>query len=226
MKPLYWRLGGLAAALLVIVTAWFLFINPQRQLASSLTAQTADEQAASDQLRARISLLRKQSEELPQKEAELAAIGQRLPATTAIPSLIRTLTKVARNADVTMSSLTPGQATAIEMAAPAAAPAPTESATANGEESAAPAAPKAAAAAVMAVPVGITACGRYTQLRDFVGDLESMQRAMLITGLSLSRGDCGNTGRDDALTATITANVFTLPVVSATPAPSPSGSAR
>lgn len=226
MKPLYWRLGGLAAALLVLVAAWFLFINPQRELASNLAMQTADQQAASDQLRARISLLRKQSEELPQKEAELAAIGQRLPATTAIPSLIRTLTKVARDADVTMSSLTPGQATAIEVAAPAAAPSPSASATATAEASAAPAARQAPAAAVMAVPVGITACGSYAQLRDFVGDLESMQRAMLITGLNISRGDCANSGREDVLTATITASVFTLPVVSATPAPSPSGSAR
>ena len=61
----------------------------------------------------RISLLKKQSEELPAQEAILAEIQQRMPPTVALPTLIRNLTTVAGNANVVVASVTPGRPTPV-----------------------------------------------------------------------------------------------------------------
>lgn len=240
MKPLYWRLGGVAIALLLLVATWFILVNPQRTQAGDLETARQDQLAQSAALQAKISLLKKQAEELPRKEAELAAIQQKLPPSAAIPSLIRTLNRTARRAKVTMSTLTPGQPTAIKAATPAGSG---SSAAANDAEgsaeqsnpdatpSAAPK-PSAASALVQAIPVSLTACGSYSQLRNFLVQLESMERAMLITGLNIGKGDCGEGGDDRTLTASITASVFTMPapqpaaVYQPTPSASPAGGPR
>ena len=107
LSPRMWRVGGIAAAVLLLVGAWFALISPTMQKAAALDVETASQQAASEQLRSRISLLKKQSEELPAQEAILAEIQQRMPPTVALPTLIRNLTTVAKNANVIVASVTP-----------------------------------------------------------------------------------------------------------------------
>ena len=109
MSPRMWRIGGFAGAVLVLVVAWLLVISPTMQDAAALEEETASQQAASAELESRISLLKKQSEELPAQEAALAEIQQRMPPTAALPTLIRNLTTVAENANVVVASVTPGQ---------------------------------------------------------------------------------------------------------------------
>ena len=64
LSPRMWRVGGIAAAVLLLVGAWFAVISPTMQTAAALDVETASQEAASEQLRSRISLLKKQSEEL------------------------------------------------------------------------------------------------------------------------------------------------------------------
>ena len=116
-----WRVGGILAAVLVLVAAWFAVISPTLESAAALEVETASQQAASQQLESRISLLKKQSEELPAQEAILAEIQQRMPPTVALPTLIRNLTTVADNANVTVASVTPGQPVPVEQPAVAVA---------------------------------------------------------------------------------------------------------
>ena len=85
MSARMWRIGGVAAAVLLVVAAWFALVSPTLQKAEALQLEAASQQAASDQLRSRISLLKKQSEELPAQEAKLAGIQQRMPGTPALP---------------------------------------------------------------------------------------------------------------------------------------------
>ena len=99
--------------MLLLVVAWFAVISPTMQKAAALDEETASQQAASEQLRSRISLLKKQSEELPAQEAILAEIQQRMPPTAALPTLIRNLTTVAKNANVIVASVTPGRPTPV-----------------------------------------------------------------------------------------------------------------
>ncbi len=124
LSPRMWRVGGIAAAVLLLVGAWFALISPTMQKAAALDVETASQQAASEQLRSRISLLKKQSEELPAQEAILAEIQQRMPPTVALPTLIRNLTTVAKNANVIVASVTPGRPTPIAAPVVAAAASP------------------------------------------------------------------------------------------------------
>ena len=64
--------------------------------------------------------------------------------------------------------------------------------------------------------VNIAACGTFAQLRNYLRELESMKRVMLVSSVSVARGSCAEGSAEDDLTATIGAFVFTLP--NATPA--------
>ena len=225
MSPRVWRIGGVAAAILVLVVAWLLVISPTMESAAALDEETASQQQASDQLRSRISLLKKQSEELPAQEAVLADIQQRMPPTAALPTLIRNLTTVAENANVVVASVTPGLPAPVAQPVPAAPPpsdtagdseepADTGDSEATSSGAAAPAAPSGPQAEAMTVD--ISACGTFAQLRNYLRELESMKRVMLVSSVSVARGSCGEGSAEDDLTATIGAFVFTLP--NATPA--------
>ena len=225
MSPRVWRIGGIASAVLVLVVAWLLVISPTMQDAAALEEETASQQQASEQLEARISLLKKQSEELPAQEAVLAEIQQRMPPTAALPTLIRNLTTVAENANVVVASVTPGLPAPVAQPVVLAPPPPDveadseDSADAGDSEAtsstaAAPAAPSGPQAEAMTV--NISACGSFAQLRNYLRELESMKRVMLVSSVSVARGSCGEESAEDDLTATIGAFVFTLP--NATPA--------
>ena len=223
LSPRMWRVGGVAAAVLLLVAAWFAVISPTLQSAAALDVETASQQAASQQLESRISLLKKQSEELPAQEAILAEIQQRMPPTVALPTLIRNLTTVAGNANVVVASVSPGQPVPLEKPAVAVAP-PVDADSEEGESedgeseesddmssssSAAPAEPTGPQ--VETVSLNITACGTFAQLRNYLREIETMKRVATVSSVSISRGSCGEGASEDAVTASITAHVFTLP---------------
>ena len=132
MTATRWRIGGVLAAILLLVVTWFVVISPTFEKASALEAETVSQQDASQQLRSRISLLKKQSAELPAQEAKLASIQQRMPATAALPTLLRNLTDVAASAHVTVSSVTPGRPAAIGVSGPEKECSPMKAAAASG----------------------------------------------------------------------------------------------
>jgi Tfp pilus assembly protein PilO len=216
MSPRVWRIGGVAAAVLVLVVAWLLVIGPTMDKAAALDEETASQQAASEQLRSRISLLKKQSEELPAQEAVLAEIQQRMPPTAALPTLIRNLTTVAENANVVVASVTPGLPAPVAQPAPPAPPPSEEDLSVEESDSsdsstasAAPAVPSGPQ--VQAMSVNISACGTFAQLRNYLRELESMTRVMTVSSVAIGRGSCAEGSAEDDLTATIGASVFTLP---------------
>jgi type IV pilus assembly protein PilO len=225
-----WRIAGIVAALLILLVSWFAVVSPTLQSAAALDVETASQQAASDQLRSRISLLKKQSEELPAQEAKLASIQQRMPATPALPTLIRNLTTVAENANVTVASVTPGRPAPVEQPAPPAPPPSTEDDDAEGAEedaedvAAADSASSGATAGsaptaqdamqVQSMSLNITACGTFAQLRSYLRELERMKRVVAVSGLTISKGSCVQSSKEESesdLTANVTAHVFTLP---------------
>lgn len=231
MSARTWRIGGVVAAILVLVAAWFLAVSPTLQKAEALEVETAGQQAASDQLRSRISLLKKQSEELPAQEAKLASIQQRMPSTPALPTLIRNLTTVAEAANVTVASVTPGRPAPIQQPTPPAPPPPAEGEEGEAEEGAegadaeaegatsdadGPGAADATSTAFVGpqaqvMSLNITACGTFAQLRNYLRELEQMQRVVSVSGLSMAKGSCAEGSAEDDLTANVTAHVFTMP---------------
>jgi hypothetical protein len=158
-------------------------------------------------------LLKKQSEELPEQEAILASIQQRMPPSTALPTLIRNLTTVSENANVIVASVTPGLPTPVEPPEVAVAPPPTadDAPTDDAAADAAPAVAVPTGPQVESMSLSITACGTFAQLRNYLRELESMKRVVAVSAVSVARGSCAEGSPEDDLTATIGAHAFTLP---------------
>lgn len=207
MSPKVWRLSGVAAAVLALVATWFLAIAPQRRAAEELRVQAVAQEAASADLRSKIELLKKQSAEIPAKEAELSTISRQLPAGVGIPNLVRTITGVGKQTDVSIASIEPGNPVAVAVESAPTAPAPASSGDATANDATA-AAPRAVSSGLMSVPLTIGVCGSYSQLRNFLAKVETLPRAVLVTSIDIKRG-CGNNAKQ--LGATISTNVFALP---------------
>ena len=211
MSVRMWRIATLVGVVAILVVTWMLLVGPQRAKAAELEAETLNQKTASSQLESRISLLKKQSEELPAQEAKLAAIQQRIPATSSIPTLIRTLSGLASGANVTVTALDPARPAPVVIAVtePVATAAPPDDGTDAGDEApaAAPVQPT-----VQTVGLSIAVCGDFAQVRNYLGELESMRRVVAVSGLSISKGTCGESGAE-GLQAQITASAFTMPPV-------------
>ena len=218
MSVRMWRIATAVGVVAILVVTWMLLVGPQRAKAAELEIETASQQSASQQLESRISLLKKQSEELPAQEAKLAAIQQRIPATSSIPTLIRTLSGLASGANVKVTALDPARPAPIVIAVPepvaTAAPdaevADDEAADSAGPPPSAPETPS-----VQSVGLSIAVCGDFAQIRNYLGELESMRRVVAVSGLSISKGTCGKS-EAEALQAQITASAFTMPPVDTT----------
>ncbi len=215
MSVRMWRVATAVGVVAILVGAWVLLIGPQRAKAAELEVEAASQEAASEQLVSKISLLKKQSQELPAQEAKLAAIQQRIPSTTSIPTLIRNLSGLASGASVTVTALDPARPAPVVVAvpepvAPAAddpdAPVDTD-ATADDEAEAAPAPPQPT---VEAVGLSISVCGDFAQIRNYLGELEGMRRVVAVSGLSISKTTCDGS-EVEGLQANISASAFTMP---------------
>ncbi|MCU0301618.1 MAG: type II secretion system protein M [Candidatus Nanopelagicales bacterium] len=220
MKPRHWRIIGVAGAALLLVVGWFVVIAPGRSATADLHVQAAAQAQQAQELRSRISLLKKQSEEVPAQQAVLAGVQARMPATASVPSLIRSLSAAAEDASVTMSGLTPEQPVTIQVAqeaptAPSDDPVEGEVEDPADAEAAAGGQDDPAQAKVQRLPLTITVCGTFAQLRTYLSELEGLKRVMSVSRLAISRGSCTSGGPDSDLTATVGASVFILPAEAA-----------
>lgn len=233
-----WVAATVVLALVLAFAAWFLVINPVRADAASLRAEAADTQARNQQLSERTAVLRRQFANLPDKEAELDALAQALPADVELPTVIRTLDGFAHDTGVTVMSMTPGTPTpvlapAAAAPAPAAtdgAPAPADGATpADGSAPATAPAPAAPAGPVtMATPVTTTVIGDFFDAQAFLRRLQAdMPRAFLVRALSVTAEGAQDAGAGRPattpgdVTMTITADVFSRAADPAGAAPTP-----
>jgi hypothetical protein len=208
-----WVAGTVLLAVLVSAAGWFLLISPKRAEAAELEQQTEATELSNQQLEARIAQLKEQFAELPQYQAELAAIQQAMPGDPALPTLVRTLDDMADRHEVTLMSLAPGQPAAVQQPTPTAPAEPAEDGAAEGEgadadaagdaaaEDAAPAAADPAAPAdpaatatpvgagmvLVSVPVTLTTVGDFFASEMFLKDLQAeMTRAFLVQNLSIT----------------------------------------
>ena len=214
-KTRQWAMLTAVVCLAVLAAGWFLVIKPQRAQASDLRAQKSTVDAQSNRLRGQVAQLRQQQKGLPAQQKLLSQIATKVPDNPALPALIRQLSAAADGAGVNLLSLAPGQPA---LSQPVAAAASTTSTTS---------APAAAAAPLASIPLAIQVQGTYFNVEQFFAAVESLSRAMLVTGFTLAPANgpsgasaAGGTAGANALppgtlTAQITASVFESPQVAA-----------
>ncbi len=159
-----WLFGGIGVAVLVFLIGFFLVVNPARNNANAIATQAADQEQQNIATRAKIDQYSAQASEVPAKQAEIAAVQEKLPPTLELPEMIREIEGVADDAGLRLLSITPSTPTVL------------------GEDSG----ESAGGVPTVTVPVAITARGSYTTIKSFVNGLERMTRAYFVSGLDIT----------------------------------------
>jgi len=146
-KTQAWIAVTVVLAVLVLGGGWFLVVSPQLSEAQAALDETAQVDAQNEALRVRNSDLKKEFDQLPALQAEIASMRDGVPVAAEYAPLIRQIEEAATAAGVTVTDLLMTAPTRVDTSpAGIASPQPT-AAEAEAEESAAPA---EAAAAVTA----------------------------------------------------------------------------
>jgi type IV pilus assembly protein PilO len=226
-KPKFWVIGTAVLTVLLVIAAYFLLIGPKRAEAADFRQQTEDTAASNAQLQAKIEQLKVQFAELPQRQAELAAIKQAMPEEAALPTLVRDLDAMASGAGVTLMSLAPGEPVTVgPPAGAAAAPAPAPAAGSEGGATPAPTAAPAPSDLLASIPVSIVVVGDFYESELFLKNLQTdMPRAYLVTNLTVqAEKEAEESGGKPAtkngdVTMTIAGSVFVLKPAASVTAP-------
>ena len=167
-----WYLAAGLSAVLLLAAGWFLLVAPQRTNAEEIQASVEAQEATNRQTEAQIATLKAQFKDLPEIQKQTAAIRTKLPTTPGMASLLRQLSTLAKTSGVTLVSVTPTQ------------PAPLQGAGATSAQ-----ASLDAPGGVNQIPVSLGVTGRFANVRLFLSGVEKMQRAMLVTSLSITRDE-------------------------------------
>ena len=198
-----WVALTVVGCLAIVAGGWFLLVSPKRQHATELRQAAAIQVDANNALETQLVQLKAQARDLPKEQAKLAAVAARIPDSRAMPALIRALNKAAKSSGVELVSVSPSSTTLVAAASLATAPVAVPAAASPARPAAAPpagtsgaavAAPAAAAASSSAAgqlaSIGVTlnVVGGFFQIEQFVSALESLQRSMRLTNVSLAPG--------------------------------------
>ena len=184
-----WYGGAALAAVGVLGAGYLVLVSPQLTNASDITTQTASVTQGNQREQMQIALLKKQYADLPTLDGQVAAIRTKLPSTPEEPVLLRQLSAVAAINGVTLQS--------VQFQPP----------TAMGAAGGGGAATSVQAPGVLSqIGLGLTIQGSFVQTRAFLTAIETMPRAVLITGLDVTRQ--GDTGSTYLLASNITARTF------------------
>jgi Tfp pilus assembly protein PilO len=218
-----WSAGTALVVILTLVAGWLLLVSPKRTEAGNLQAQAEQQQQQNATLATKITQLKAQQAQLPAKQAELATIRQQIPQTPAMPALVRSLSSLAAGTGVVVKSVIPTP--------------PGPSATA-GTTSTVPTVKGPDGSQLEVISVAMEIDGSYYNVERFLSRLESLKRAVLVTGFSLAVGtDVAATtttttttvpgvGQSPSLKATINARVFMTAVPQTSPTGAPAAPAK
>ena len=197
-KSRQWIAGTALVAVVVLVAGMFLFVQPRRSQASALRGQTATQDAANQALQNKIATLKAQQQDLPNQQAILDTIRQQLPQTPNLPSLVRSLTDLAKASGVELVALAPSNPQALVQAsapasgnsssAPSASGSSSDSAASSstGSTTSGSQASAGGATGVQQIPLKISVIGSYAQLTQFLTGLESSQRALKVLEVAVA----------------------------------------
>jgi Tfp pilus assembly protein PilO len=173
-----WILGTAVLVVVILAVGWFFLISPKKSDASSLADKTQQQQSANAQLVVQLQQLKAQDAQLPELEAQLAAIQQHIPLTPALPAVVRNFSAAATNSGVTLTAISPN--------APAEYPA--------GQNT---------PIVLWTASTAISVNGSYFSIERFLSAIESMQRSFLVTGFELAPVNSANAASTGATTSNL-----------------------
>ncbi|MFN8077493.1 MAG: hypothetical protein U0Q15_19010 [Kineosporiaceae bacterium] len=227
-KSSRWSAGAAGVCVLLLVATWFLLISPRRSEAADLRDQTTNRLGRNDALNRDIAKLKSQAAQLPQQQAQLAAIKLEMPEERNQAPLLRKMNDLAEDTGVDLIDYSQGVATQVTSAgaAPAAAATPSPGTTpASGAAPSTPSVPQGVQ--LYSVPTTVTVHGDYFVLARFLKQLQTeMIRAYLIGSVAVK---ADTEGDDGEATIALSGQVYVLRTadsapLGSTPSPTPTPS--
>jgi Tfp pilus assembly protein PilO len=191
-----WYAGAAAASLGILAAGYLLLVSPQQSGAADTTARAATVEQSNVAAQHKIDALRAEFKDLPTLLGQVAAIRTRIPTSPQEPTLLRSLTALAKSSGVSLVS--------VDVQPPTVVAADATGTAAKGATG---------AAALSQIPVSLDISGTYANTRLFLTGLESMRRSILVTGLVMTRlapDSAGTTAaaRAGGVHSVITAKIF------------------
>ncbi len=191
-----WTLGAALLAVVVLVAGWFLLISPKRADVADLEQQAVAQQQANSSLETDLAVLKQQNKQLPEKQAELAALRTKIPQTPDLVAYIREMQDIGRQAGVSFNTLTP--ATPVGLGA-AVATTPTGTGALTPDQ-------------LAAINVDMEITGGYFEITKFMNELETSSRYTLVSGYTIGEDDAEESDTGSApLIATVNARIYLVP---------------
>jgi len=200
------RMVAIGLAVLAILGAvWVLLVSPERNKASSLSAQVSTAQGQLASAEGQLSTARSAESQYATAYAAIVSLGKAVPASDEVPSLIYQISQATHQKSVEFASITSG---------------------ASGHSSASATTPAAGEAAFAAMPFTFVFNGTYFDLehlfeqlnrftvRNASGALQVSGRLLTVQSVHLSpiSGEATKSKGPAKLTGTITASAYVLPV--------------
>jgi Tfp pilus assembly protein PilO len=165
-------------------------------------------------LQTQVSQLREQQKGQLDQQRQLDAIAAKIPGDPQLPALIRQLSAAAKTANVDLVSLSPGPPTFVVPTGPTLAARTSAASHSPGPAGNAATAPTAPASQLAQIPLQLQITGSYSNIEQFFLAVESLNRAMLVSGLTIApaNGAAGGvSGAGAATTSAASTSATTLP---------------
>jgi Tfp pilus assembly protein PilO len=222
----------LTAVLMVGVLAggYFLLVSPKKGQVTKLQASTTTQRSQNTDLQGQIAMLEQQAKSLPAKQRRLAAIETKIPNNPSLPALVRSLTKSGRQTGMKLQILEPQEPAFVDAAAATSPPPPPPPApgTSGATGTAGAAATTTVDVGMLAlVPIKVTACGSFAETQEFLSELESHKRTLMVTGAEIGFTPPANDNDKfcpGELTVVLDARVYMRSLASAAAQPKPAKS--
>jgi Tfp pilus assembly protein PilO len=191
-----WGFGAILVIVALVGGTWFIGISPQ--LAAAAAANDSRETVKMQNAKHQITLaeLEKQFGELDELRDELEQLRKAVPATAALPDMLRELHSLAAANGVAVSSVTVADPSTY---------APIENTTEDPELAAALATVSTGAFLVIPIDVGVT--GLYQNVMAFIAGLQHGERLFLVHDINLSSGVMST---DSEVEVSVSGQVFVL----------------
>lgn len=230
------------AAVVVVVGAFFLGVQPQLDRATAAGAEQASVEQTNRTTRQELERLREQAETLPTMQSDLAALQASVPDSAAVAPFITQLNATAEASGVKIASITVGDAMAYTPPAASSTDAgtPTDAGTSTDAASASPSASPSPTATPSApkspgvttngsitatnfsvIPVSVSVDGEFSEALAFVKGVQSDPRLFLVDSISSSLAEASSSDAaagSAAPTWTFSGTIYVFKDAASTPA--------
>jgi Tfp pilus assembly protein PilO len=211
-KNRLWIAGIVVAIVVVGLGGWFLGIAPVIQQSSNARSEKLSLETSNGASQARVAELKTKFANIAALSAKLDDLNDSVPTVADIPVFLREVNALTVSADVTLGTVSIGDAqsyvppastaTASDASSAAATPSPSPSATATVAPTV-----TGPGARLVQIPVTVTVSGTYPNVMTFTGGVQNGARLYLVNSLNVVQAGDAST----EFTATIGGFVYVLP---------------